>query len=337
MTEPSGVQQPTSGHALPPVTVVIPTYQEAAAIEDCLASIEAQTYPRVVEILVVDGGSTDGTRQRASRHPGVTVLHNPRRTQAAALNLAIADASGEIIVRVDGHCRLAADYVERCVAALEETGAAMVGGGMHPVADGPVHGAIAAAMRSRFGAGPARFHVGGPAGWVDTVYLGAYRTSTARALGGYAEAHTPNEDAELAHRMRQVGGVWYDPMIQSTYSPRASLRALGRQFFFYGQGRSRTARQHPRSVKPRQLSPPLLLLALLLPGRRRVASAYLLGVAVAAAVDGGSSVRQKACFAMALPTMHLSWGVGFLLGLAGVNFHRRGHPPVGVRSTCPRP
>jgi len=168
----------------PTVTVAIPVLDESAHLDACLGAVAAQTYPRVVEVLVVDGGSTDGTVERAERHPGVRVLSNPRRIQAAALNVALAEAKGEVFVRVDGHCVVAPDYVERCVAALEETGAAMVGGGMTPVAGSWMQRGIAAAMSSRLGAGPARFHVGGNPAWVDTVYLGAFRTDTARRAGG---------------------------------------------------------------------------------------------------------------------------------------------------------
>lgn len=310
---------------LPTVTIVIPTYQEADSIDACLAAVESQTYPNIVETLVVDGGSTDDTRLRAAAHPGVRVLDNPHRLQAPALNAGLEAASGDVVVRVDGHCVIAPDYVAHCVDALRCTGAAMVGGGMTPAATGIVHAGIAAAMQSRFGAGPARFHSGGPAGWVDTVYLGAYRTSDARAVGGYADDCTPNEDAEFAHRLGQNGGVWFDPSIQSTYAPRASLQAVARQFFFYGQGRARTVRKHPSSVRPRQLASPALLLSFGLPWRRWTIAGYVTGIAVAATVDGGPGLARRGVFAVALPVMHLTWAIGFLLGLAGIKV-----PPGGL-------
>ena len=128
----------------PTVTVAIPVLNEEKHIGACLDAIEAQTYPGIVEILVVDGGSTDATRSLVEDRPGVRLLHNPRRIQAAALNIALAEAKGDIFVRVDGHCLIAADYVERCVDALVATGAAMVGGAMTPVADGPTQRGIAA-------------------------------------------------------------------------------------------------------------------------------------------------------------------------------------------------
>jgi succinoglycan biosynthesis protein ExoA len=298
----------------PAVTVAIPVRDEAAYIDRCLESIERQTYPGINEILVVDGGSLDDTRARALRHPGVRVLDNPRGMQAAALNVALSKAAGDIFVRVDGHSELDSHYVERCVDALERTGAALVGGAMVPVAEALIPRAIAVAMRSRLGAGPAHFHVGSESRWVDTVYLGAARTATLREVGGYAEDVGVNEDAELAWRVRALGGVWFDAAIQSTYVPRDGLRPLARQFFRYGRSRSATVRRHPRSLAPRQLAAPALVVGLLTPARRSVAGAYavlVLGRAVMAAQDGfGVSLALVAV----LPTMHLAWGSGFLAG-----------------------
>lgn len=299
----------------PTVTVAVPTLNEAGHIDACLDAVEAQTYPFVVEILVIDGGSTDETRSLVRARSGVRLLHNPRRIQSAGLNLALAEAKGEIFVRVDGHCQLAPDYVERCVHTLQETGAAMVGGAMTPVARGAVQRGIALAMTSPYGAGPARFHLGGSAGWVDTVYLGAYRMVTALRAGGYAENVGVNEDAEFAIRMRPLGGVRFDPAIHSTYTPRDSYSAVARQFFRYGRSRAFTVRRHPRSLAPRQLAAPLLVLALVTRWRRPVTVAYAALVACTTLRESRQDPGGAAGLVLALPVMHLAWGLGFFSGL----------------------
>ena len=300
----------------PPVTVAIPVFNEAAHIAACLDAVAAQTYGNVVEVLVVDGGSTDNTRKIvAGRGGNVRLLHNPRRIQAAALNVALAEARGDVFVRVDGHCTIAADYVERCVETLAATGAAMVGGAMNPQGDGWLGLGIASAMTSRFGVGPARFHLGGPPGWVDTVYLGAYPTALARDVGGYAEDVGVNEDAEFAIRMRPHGGVRFEPTIRSTYKPRGSLRAVTRQFYRYGRSRAATVRRHPGSIAPRQLVAPLLLAGLLSPWRRPALAAYAAVLAVAAADQGRRAPRAVPGLLLTLPAMHLPWGAGFFRGL----------------------
>jgi len=303
----------------PRVTVVIPTFNEERHLRATLEAVRDQTYEGTVEVIVADGRSTDRTREVAVEFAGVRIVDNPARAQSAGLNRALDAAHGEIIVRVDGHCVIDADYVERCVDALERTGAAMVGGGMTPSIDDANGRAlprgIAAAMASRFGAGPARFHVGGPAGWVDTVYLGAFGAEDARAIGGYAEDVGVNEDAEFAIRMGARGGIWFDPAIRSSYVPRSTVATLGKQFYRYGRSRALTSRRHPRDVRLRQLIAPALVLGMVSPRRRQVATVYAAVVLARAAVELGKDRRAAASFAAALPVMHLSWGIGFLGGV----------------------
>ncbi len=300
----------------PSVSVAIPVLNEEKHIAACLDAVAGQTYPGIVEVLVVDGGSTDATQDLVTARAGnVRLLHNERRIQAAALNIALAQASGEVMVRVDGHCIIAPDYVERCVQALVETGAAMVGGAMDPRAEGWLPEGVAAAMTSPLGVGPARFHRGGSAAWVDTVYLGAYGTELARSVGGYREDVGVNEDAEFAIRMRPHGGVRFDPAIQSTYTPRGSLRAVTRQFYRYGRSRAATVRRHPRSIAPRQLAAPLLVLGLASPWRRNVACAYGALVVATGARQLVRDPRTSLGMSLSLPAMHVPWGIGFLRGM----------------------
>ena len=305
----------------PTVTIAIPVLNEEAAIGATLDTVSAQTYENILEVLVVDGCSTDRTRELAVRHPAVRLLHNPRRIQSAGLNVALGEAKGEVFLRVDGHCSLAPDYVERCVDALAETGAAMVGGAMTPVGEGWLQRGVAAAMSSPLGAGPAHFHVGDESRWVDTVYLGAFRTQVGRDLGGYAEDVGVNEDAELAHRMQGRGGVWFDDRIHSTYVPRASPRGVARQFFRYGRSRAATVRKHPESLAARQLAAPALVVALVTPWRRRALGAYALVVVAAVLSELRREPRAAPGVAVTLPAMHLPWGVGFLVGLVRPTRH----------------
>ena len=300
------------------VSIVIPTYNEQHHLAATLASIDVQTYGHIIEIIVADGGSTDQTRAIALEHPMVVLVDNPGRIQSSGLNHALAQAKGDVIVRVDGHCILAGDYVERCVDALVTTGAAMVGGAMSPapgVHAGPTARAIASAMTSRLGVGPARFHSGGEAGWVDTVYLGAYRRDDVELVGGYAEDVGVNEDAELAIRLQPHGGIWFDPTIRSSYTPRPNLQAVARQFYRYGRSRAITARRHPAQVRARQLAAPALVLGLLSRHRRVVAAAYGSTVVAHACAELLRDPVAAPSFAVVLPVMHLTWGFGFLQGL----------------------
>jgi glycosyltransferase involved in cell wall biosynthesis len=300
---------------LPGVTIALPVLNEADHIEDCLEAVLHQTYPRIVEILVLDGGSDDATAQIASRFPGVRVIDNPGRRQSAGLNLALSQARGDLLVRVDGRTVIAPDYVDRCVSALTRSGAALVGGPIAPLGTTWIERAVGAALTSTLGAGPARFrHAGSTADWTDIVYLGAAPVELLRRLGGYDERFATNEDGELLHRLSRDGGVYFDPSIRSTYRPRGSFVAFMRQYFLYGTGRAATVAKYPQSLRLRQLAAPLLVLGLLSPWRAKVAIAYLAVVSTAVTREFRRDQAAGAGLFIALPVMHLSWGTGFLAG-----------------------
>jgi len=301
----------------PSVTVIVPVRDVVGEIDACLWSIEAQSYPSIIEVLVVDGCSSDGTAQRAAAHPGVTVLANPRRSRPAALNVGLAAARGEVVVRVDARTRIEADYVARCVEALQRSGAFVVGGPMRLSAGSARERGIAAAMASRLGGGTAAFRRDhGVPRFTDTVYLGAYRRTAVLELGGYDEDFGGNEDAELNHRARRAGGVYLDPSIRSSYRVRPSLAELFVQYRRYGRARAGTLRKHPGSLSARQLAIPAFLAGLLSPHRRVLLAAYASGLLLRTAVEASSDPLAAPMFAAAVPTMHVAWAVGLLEGLA---------------------
>jgi glycosyltransferase involved in cell wall biosynthesis len=312
---------------LPTVSIVIPVRDEAAAIEQSLDSCLAQDYDGGIEIVVADAMSEDGTRSVISSYAtdhNVTMVDNVGRTTPAGLNAAIHASSGEIIVRCDAHSVLPEDYVSRAVEILQRTGASNVGGVQRAFGIQPMQRAIGAAMSSPFGVGDARFHMGGPAGPVDTVYLGVFQRAALDAVGGFDETLIRNQDYELNYRLRKDGGeIYFDPSLEVVYRPRPSLTALGKQYFGYGQWKRVVARRHPRSVRWRQLVAPLFVVGLGLSavtfatGHRRVAliipGTYLVANVGTSLV---ALIRRKDAAMLLLPsaflTMHLSWGIGFL-------------------------
>lgn len=311
----------------------MPVRNEARSIERSLGAVIAQDYPRDrLEVLVVDGLSEDGTRELveglAERHPGVRLLQNPGRTQAAGLNLAIRAARGEIVVRIDGRTLVASDYVRQCVELLREGRAENVGGRMVPEGEGRIGRGIACALRSRFAAGDSKFHYAGGEHYVDTVYLGAFRREVLERIGLYDEAADVNEDYELNVRLRRVGGrILLSPRIRSTYLARPTLGALARQYFRYGRWKARTLRKHPGSLVWRQAVAPALVAALAaalalglvwppaLLGFGAVAGAYLLACAAATALSSRGAWSLAPIVFAAFVVIHLSWGAGLWSGL----------------------
>ncbi|MHB1987438.1 MAG: glycosyltransferase family 2 protein [Acidimicrobiales bacterium] len=300
--------------------MIMPALNEASMVGACLEAIDHQQYPFINEIVVADGGSTDATRAIVSRFDRARIVDNPRRSRPAGLNVALAEATGDVVVRVDARTRLAPDYVSCCVDALESSGAAIVGGPMRFSCENARERGIAAAMMSRLGAGPAEFRrLGGVPRYVDTVYLGAYRRKVVAELGGYDEWSGGNEDAELAFRAQEAGGVYLDPKIVSTYAVREGLGPLARQFYRYGCHRARTVRKHPSSLSPRQLAVPGLLIGLCSPWRKSVLATYVSIVLGRGLVEATQDPAAAAVLVIALPVMHANWGVGFTVGLLGID------------------
>jgi GT2 family glycosyltransferase len=255
---------------LPLVSVLMPVRNEAAWIARSLGAVLAQDYPaELLEVLLIDGASEDETLRIARALPGserVRVLRNPRRLQAAGLNMGLRAARGEVVVRVDGHTVIAPDYVRSCVTALSATGAANVGGRMEPAGITAPGAAIALATTSRFGV-PTAFHTplqpGVVARETDTVYLGAWPREVLVRLGGFDETLRVNEDYELNYRIRRAGGrIYLIPAIRSTYYGRQSFGAFARRYYAYGAGKAEMLRRHPRSLRPRHLVAPAFVASL---------------------------------------------------------------------------
>jgi succinoglycan biosynthesis protein ExoA len=313
----------------PTVSVILPTLDEQAFLRDCLDSLRAQDYSNIVEILVVDGGSTDETRAIATGVSGsVRVLDNPLTSAAAAMNVGLAAAVGDVIVRADAHTLYESDYVSRCVGILLETGADNVGGPMNPVGTTSFARAVAAVTSSPIGVGPGRFHYSRRREEVDTVYLGCWFRGTLEALGGYDESRLQwaAEDQELNFRLREQGGrVILDPEIRSVYFPRATPRALFRQYFNYGIAKASTLAKHGGLPTWRPLAPASLVaisaIAALAGGRYRRLMVPATHAAVCGAVglslgrDPG--VAPHRAFG-AIEICHWAYGFGFWTGVARI-------------------
>lgn len=250
---------------LPSVSIVLPTLDERSHIRDCLDSLLGQDYPNLVEILVVDGGSTDGTREVVTDEPDpIRLVDNPRVTAAAAMNIGMVEARGEVICRADAHTLYAPDYVRRCVEVLTETGATNVGGPMVPVGTSNFGRAVSAVTTSPFGVGPGRFHYATGQMDVETVYLGCWRRDDLIGLGGYDEINLQwaAEDQELNFRIRESGGrVVLDSSIRSWYFPRDTPKRLWKQYRNYGLAKASTLARHRTLPYWRPVVPAVLVAA----------------------------------------------------------------------------
>ncbi len=326
----------------PAISYVMPVLNEFGYVENAIRTVLAQEYPGAKELVIALGPSTDGTTELvtalAEADPRIRTVTNSGADIPVGLNLAIHASKNPIVVRVDAHSQLEPDYTSKAVSTLQRTGADNVGGVMFAQGKTPFQASVARAYNSPFGLGGARYHGGATEGPAESAYLGVFRREALERAGYFDETIRRGEDWELNLRIRDGGGtVWFDPDLKVTYWPRENWPKLARQFFATGVWRAELVRRIKGRNPWRFYAPPLLVLSLIacviiatlqvtgvLHGRLGLAASvvYLapilyivLVVWVAFAQDAVKPWRDRWLFLVVLPTMHISWGTGFLLGV----------------------
>ena len=313
------------GSPLPAISVILPVLNEESPLEGAVLSVLSQDYRGPFEIILALGPSRDRTNEiaakLASQDHRVKLLDSPTGKTAAGLNLALAASKSPVVVRVDGHAQIPKNYISLIVEILNKTGAVNVGGVMAAVGTTAFERAVAGAMRSPLGVGASRFHTGGEAGEVDTVYLGAFRRETLVAIGGFDERFTRAQDWELNFRLRENGGViYFDPRLHVTYRPRSSIGALAKQYFEYGRWRRVVSRRHSGTINYRYLAPPFaligfsasLILGIALSSIFFIPALVYLLFVVLASLKISTSMSEYFLLLLVIPTMHFAWGAGFI-------------------------
>lgn len=329
--------------ALPFVSVIMPIRNEADFIERSLEAVLTQDYPRdCFEVLIADGMSTDSTRDiiqgRAAEYQDISVriVDNPRQIVPTGFNAALAQAKGDIIVRVDGHAVISPDYLLRCVEHLGKGDAWGVGGPIETIGTNAFGETVALAMSSPFGVGDSAFRtVKDKTLVVDTVAFPAYKRSAIDAAGPLDEELVRNQDDEYNYRLRKLGGkLLLTPDIKSEYYSRSAPQALWRQYYQYGFYKVRVLQKHPTQMRPRQFVPPLFALGVLIGAvlasfskpLRRIWCTGLAAYALANVTASVKLAREHGWQHLTrLPPvffiLHFSYGLGFLAGL--VHFRDR--------------
>lgn len=324
------------------VSFVMPVLNERDYLEHAVASVLTQDVDGPTELVLALGPSTDGTTALAERLAAtderIRLVDNPAAHIPVGLNAAIRASRHPIIIRVDAHSELSPGYAHRAIATLERTGAANVGGVMRADGRTPFQKAVARLYNSPVGLGGGAYHGGAREGEAESAYLGVMRREVLDEVGLFDESIRRGEDWELNLRIRQAGHlVWFDPDLSVTYWPRESWWRLARQFHATGAWRGELVRRYGRSNGLRFFAPPALVITLVLAAiigvlqvtgvLRGIAgllasiiylplAAYaLLVIAVGLAPGGRRGVRERLWTMAVLPTMHVSWGLGFLAGV----------------------
>ena len=313
------------------VTAIMPVYNEAGDLPDVLASLSAQTFAHdELHLIIVDGGSTDGTRDIAAAWlargnvPG-EIIDNPRRDISASLNLGIANArNGSIIVRLDGHTTYGSGYVQTIVDAFAAAPNTIgcIGGAQNPRPETRFDLALVASLYANpLGLGGASFRRATQPQVVRGVYLGAWRPGVLQEAGGFDPRWIANEDGELAARLGALGYATLFVPLTSEYRVKRGPLVVVRQWGTYGFWRAQTLRKHPAAFHLRHLAPPLALaggiLLLLTPFR---ALALALYVAYAAGIWALRPRGERPLVTLAacafFPACQAAWGMGLLRGFA---------------------
>jgi succinoglycan biosynthesis protein ExoA len=319
----------------PFISVLMPVRNEAGFIGRSIRAVLAQDYPHDrMEVIVADGLSEDGTREVIEavreRHPDVKLIDNPAKIVSTGLNAALRLAKGEVIIRVDGHCEIASDYIDCCVSHLANDKVDCVGGPVETIGETYAARVIAAVMSSSFGVGGSAFRVmKNSARLTDTVPFPAYRRETIQRAGLFDEELVRNQDDEYNYRVRKLGGrILLSPDIRSRYYSRASFLKLWKQYFQYGYWKVRVLQKHPWQMRLRQFVPPLFVAALLaalllLPifQMARYFTALVVSAYAVASITASIFVARKSgwkllpLLPLVFATLHLAYGSGFLIGL----------------------
>jgi len=317
------------------ITIILPVRNEGNYIRAALDEVLAQDYSLAnMEILVADGMSTDSTQEIINeyqcKYTNIILLDNPGRIVPTGMNIALKQAKGDIVIRVDGHCIIAPDYVRKCVEHLENDEVDGVGGPMETIGEDKLSETIAIAMSSPFGVGNSAFRTTtGKTMLADTVPFPAYTRSMIQKAGLYDEELVRNQDDEYNYRIRELGGkLLLAEDVRSKYYSRGSFRKLWKQYYQYGFYKVRVLQKHPLQMSLRQFVPPLfvlsLLAALILTLTTKwgwitlavIAGSYILANLTASIITSAKrGWRHMWLLPVVFTIIHLSYGSGFLAGL----------------------
>lgn len=309
------------------LTVICPVKNEEAFIESVIQFF-IKAAPAEKELYIVDGGSIDQTRNLVLKYvadySNIHLLDNPHQIVPYALNIALKASSGDPVIRLDAHTHYAPDYFEKILETFEKTGADIVGGPMRAAGVSEFQKAVAYATSTRLGVGDSGFHDDKKAGYVDSVYLGAWRRKIFDDVGYFDTLMKRNQDDEFHYRAKSKGKkIYLNPEIRSTYFPRNSSGKLFSQYYQYGLYKPLVLRKVKSEIKLRHLIPSAFFIYLLLVLPAVLHLGYFmifpliiyftLEILYACLYRG--SLAGKLWLLVIYPLLHIAYGSGFIIGL----------------------
>lgn len=317
------------------INIIVPTLNEETVISSVVSNlISCIPENHEYNLYIVDGGSTDSTIKQVetlqAKNQRIHLLHNEKKYQSAAVNVAVSALrdTETIFFRCDAHAFYPKNFFSDILKTMAEHDVTSVVVPMDSVGATCLQKAIAWTSNSPIGTGGSSHRGGLTSGYVDHGHHAAMKVSEFRAVGGYDESYTHNEDAELDCRLIATGGkVYLNADVRLVYHPRKTLSALARQYFNYGRGRSRTVRRHKKTMRLRQMAAPvnfvLCLMALPLSFISPVFLLWhLLYLGALATASLKLTLEHKSPCALlsglAAFVMHNAWAWGFITGFFSI-------------------
>ena len=309
------------------VSIICPVYNESKFINKVL-NFCVNALPSDKEIIFIDGGSKDDTceiiNKWSEKFPQIKLLHNSRKIVPFALNIAIQEAKGDTIIRIDAHTDYAPDYFEKILATFEKTGADIVGGPTRTSFTAPTQEAVAYAICTPFAIGNSRVHQEHFEGFTDSVTFGSWKKSIFAKTGLFDESLKRNQDDEFHYRARSLGfTIYQSPDIKLYYYPRSTLKGLFTQYFQYGLYKPLVLKKVKSGTSWRHLIPSMFVLYLFSLIFALIFKFYYWSIFLALYIfaDIAMCLRSKKSISVMLrlflvyPVIHLGYGLGFILGL----------------------
>ena len=315
------------------ISVIIPVRNEESNIASVLDSLIFTKYPKkYLEIIVVDGASSDNTwsiiQKYKEKYSYIVAIKNQSKIVSTGFNLALNETKGVVIIRIDGHCEIPPDYIERCIELLDSRDADIVGGSIMTESSGLIGRSIAIAQSSFFGVGGVKFrqrNIIQPC-YVDTLAFGAHKRDIFSKIGGYDEEMVCNQDDEFNYRVIRAGNkIWLEPSIKTKYFSRSSFTKLFKQYFNYGYFKVRVIQKRREVISIRHIIPTAFILSLIL----SFISGFLLNqfwikyfviliyliLNIFSSIFLSPEVLLIPFVSISFCTLHFGYGLGFLWGM----------------------
>jgi len=233
------------------ISIIVPTYNRKIFLENCLKSLFNQTYPKnQYEIIVVDDGSTDGTREMIKRlktDSNLRYFYQENQGPAAARNLGIKNAKGKIIAFIDSDCLAFPDWLRIIALSFKKPAKAVGGIGGPSVARFYPQNLIARIDQAILNYFIHKFKKGKEVFFLPTSNL-SFKKEIFTVIGDFDLSFNreAGEDTEFAWRLKKNGyKLIYEPKMRVEHLQRSTLGSFLLQNFYYGRGIYLVKKKHP--------------------------------------------------------------------------------------------